>query len=141
MLDFHPESKRTDLSVALEYLGRVMKRRCTAFVMSDFYDRKSFEKPLQVCRSRHDVAAIQVYDPLMKQLPDVGIIRVADAETGHEQYIDTSSKALRKAHEMYWRERTDTLRQTFNKANVDYVSVATDGDYVKSLSQLFAMRG
>lgn len=141
MLDFHPESKRTDLSVALEYLGRVMKRRCTAFVMSDFYDRKSFEKPLQVCRSRHDVAAIQVYAPLMKQLPNVGIIRVADAETGHEQYIDTSSKALRKAHEMYWRERTDTLRQTFNKANVDYVSVATDGDYVKSLSQLFAMRG
>lgn len=141
MLDFHPESKRTDVSLALEYLGRVMKRRCTAFVMSDFYDRKSFEKPLQVCRSRHDVVAIQVYDSLLKQLPDVGLLRVVDAETGHEQYIDTSSKALRRAHEQYWRERTEDLRHTFAKSSVDYVSVATDGDYVKSLSQLFAMRG
>lgn len=141
MLDFHPESKRTDISLAFEYLGRVMKRRCTAFVMSDFYDRKSFEKPLQVCRSRHDVVAIQVYDPILKQLPDVGLIRVADAETGHEQYIDTSNRALRKAHEMYWRERTDDLKHTFAKSSVDYVSVATNGDYVKSLSQLFAMRG
>lgn len=141
MLDFHPESKRTDVSLALEYLGRVMKRRCTAFLMSDFYDRKSFEKPLQVCRSRHDVVGIQVYDPILKQLPDVGIIRVADAETGHEQYIDTSSKALRKAHEQYWRERTEDLRHTFAKSSIDYVSVATNGDYVKSLSQLFAMRG
>lgn len=141
MLDFHPESKRTDVSLALEYLGRVMKRRCTAFVMSDFYDRKLFEKPLQVCRSRHDVVAIQVYDSLLKQLPDVGLLRVVDAETGHEQYIDTSSKALRRAHEQYWRERTEDLRHTFAKSSVDYVSVATDGDYVKSLSQLFAMRG
>lgn len=141
MLDFHPQSKRTDISLALEYLGRVMKRRCTAFLMSDFYDRKPFEKPLQVCRSRHDVVGIQVYDTILKQLPDVGIIRVADAETGHEQYIDTSSKALRRAHEQYWRERMEYLKHTFAKSSVDYVSVATNGDYVKSLSQLFAMRG
>ena len=71
MLDFHPESHKTDLSLAFEYLGRVMKRRCTAFVISDFYDPKSFEKPLQVCSSRHDLVAIQVFDPLLKNLPDV----------------------------------------------------------------------
>lgn len=140
MLDFHPESRRTDVSQALEYLGRVMKRKCTAFVLSDFYDRKSFEKPLQICRSRHDVIAFQVYDSLQKQLPDVGIIRVEDTETGHQQYIDTSSKALRRAHQQYWQERMTTLRDCFSKSSVDFVSVATDGDYVKSLRQLFAKR-
>ena len=101
VLDFQPESKKTDISQAFEFLGQVMKRKCTAFVMSDFYDRKPFMKPLQVCRSKHDLMAIQVYDPIMKSLPDVGILRVRDAETGHEMYIDTSSKALRTAHSKY----------------------------------------
>lgn len=140
MLDFHPVSRKTDISVALEYLGRMQKRRCTAFMMSDFYDRKDFEKPLQICRSRHDIVGIQLYDPLLKQLPDVGILRIHDAETDHEQYIDTSSKAVRRAHQQYWQERTETLRQVFQRNSVDYVSVATDGDYVKALRQMFAMR-
>ncbi len=140
MLDFEPVSRKTDVAVALEHLGRMQKRRCTAFVMSDFYDRKDFEKPLQICRARHDVVGIQLYDPLLKMLPDVGIIRICDAETGHEQYLDTSSKAVRKAHQMYWQERTDVLRRTFQRNSVDYVSVATNGDFVKALQQLFAMR-
>ncbi|MBO5616327.1 MAG: DUF58 domain-containing protein [Prevotella sp.] len=138
MLDFKPLSVKTDVAVALEYLGRMQKHRCTAFVMSDFYDRKDFEKPLQICRSRHNVVGIQVYDPLLRQLPDVGIVRLHDAETGHEQYIDTSSKAVRKAHQQYWQERTDALRRTFQRNSVDYVSVATDGDFVKALRQMFA---
>lgn len=138
MLDFQPLSKKTDIAVALEYLGRMQKHRCTAFMMSDFYDRKDFEKPLQICRSRHNLIGIQVYDPLLKQLPDVGIIRLQDAETGHEQYIDTSSKAVRNAHQQYWAERTDALRKTFQRNSVDYISVATDGDFVKALRQMFA---
>ena len=141
VLDFQPESKKTDVSQAFEFLGQVMKRKCTAFVMSDFYDRKPFIKPLQVCRSKHDLMAIQVYDPIMKTLPDVGILRVRDAETGHEMYIDTSSKALRTAHAKFWQERSADLKQTFAKSSVDFVSVATDCDYVKSLRQMFAMRG
>ncbi|MBQ0074071.1 MAG: DUF58 domain-containing protein [Prevotella sp.] len=141
MLDFKAESKKTDVSVALEYLGRMQKRRCTAFVMSDFYDRKDFEKPLQVCRSRHDVVGIQLYDPLLKSLPDVGLLRVHDAENGHEQYIDTSSRALRRAHAAYWQERTDNLRKLFQRNSVDYISVATDGDFVKALRMLFMQRG
>lgn len=140
MLDFKAESRKTDLSQALEYLGRMMKRRCTAFILSDFYDRKDFEKPLQVCRSRHDIVGIQVYDPLLRQLPDVGLLRIHDAETGHEQYIDTSSRAVRRAHSLYWQERSETLRHTFQKNSVDFVSVATDGDFVKTLRQMFAMR-
>ena len=140
MLDFKADSVRTDVAVALEYLGTMQKRRCTAFVLSDFYDRKDFEKPLQVCRSKHDVVGIQLYDPLQKALPDVGLLRIHDAETGYEQYIDTSSKALRRAHQRYWLEREEKLQQTFIRNNVDYVSVATDGDFVKALRQMFAMR-
>ena len=140
MLDFHPESHKTDLSLAFEYLGRVMKRRCTAFVISDFYVPKSFEKPLQVCSSRHDLVAIQVFDPLLKNLPDVGLMRIIDAETGKEQYIDTSSKALRNAHANYWRERMATLKHSFAKSSVDFVSVATNEDFVKALRLMFAMR-
>ena len=140
MLDFKADSVRTDVAVALEYLGTMQKRRCTAFVLSDFYDRKDFEKPLQVCRSKHDVVGIQLYDPLQKALPDVGLLRIHDAETGYEQYIDTSSKALRRAHQRYWQEREEMLQQTFVRNNVDYVSVATDGDFVKALRQMFAMR-
>ena len=140
MLDFHPESHKTDLSLAFEYLGRVMKRRFTAFVISGFYDPKSFETPLQVSSSRHDLVAIQVFDPLLKNLPDVGLMRIIDAETGKEQYIDTSSKALRNAHANYWRERMATLKHSFAKSSVDFVSVATNEDFVKALRLMFAMR-
>ena len=109
--------------------------------MSDFYDRKDFDKPLQICRSRHDVVGIQLYDPLLKQLPDVGLLRICDAETGHEMYIDTSSRAVRREHERYWRERMESLQHVFTKNAVDYVSVATDGDFVKALRQMFERRG
>ena len=140
MLDFKPASRKTDVGMALEYLGRMQKRRCTAFLMSDFYDRGDFERPLQTCRSRHDIVGIQLYDPLQKALPDVGILRIHDAETGHEQYIYTSSRALRDAHRRYWHERSEAIRQTFQRNSVDYVSIPTDGDFVKALKGLFAMR-
>ena len=140
MLDFHPQSQKTDVGMALEYLTRVMKRRCTAFVLSDFYTRADFSTVLQIANRKHDVAAIQVYDKRAKELPDVGLIKVRDAETGHDIYIDTSSKKLRQAHTHYWMEREETLRQTFAKSNVDWVSVATDEDYVKQMMLLFSSR-
>ena len=140
MLDFHAQSQKTDVGMALEYLTRVMKRRCTAFVLSDFYTRADFSTVLQIANRKHDVAAIQVYDKRAKELPDVGLIKVRDAETGHDIYIDTSSKKLRQAHTRYWMEREETLRQTFAKSNVDWVSVATDEDYVKQMMLLFSSR-
>lgn len=140
MLDFHPVSRLTDVGAALEFLGRMQKRKCTAFVMSDFYDNKNFDRALQVCRSRHDVVAIRLYDSLLKSLPDVGLLRVCDAETGRSMYIDTSSRAVRLAHEKYWRDRTENVESLFRRNAVDYVSVATDGDFVKALRQLFAAR-
>lgn len=140
MLDFKPVSRKTDIGEAVAFFTRVMKRRCTAFLLSDFYDRKDFQKQLQIANNKHDLMAIQVYDRLSKSLPDVGLLKVCDAETGHEQYIDTSSKQLRAAHVRYWTEREEKLKQTFSRSNVDWVSVATNEDFVKALMILFASR-
>ena len=140
MLDFHPQSRKTDVGEAMEYLTRVMKRHCTAFVLSDFYSNSSFLNALQIANRKHDVVAIQVYDKRAKELPDVGLMRVKDAESGQEMYIDTSSKKLRQAHTRYWLEREENLRQTFAKSNVDWASVATDEDYVKAMMVLFSQR-
>lgn len=141
MLEFQPESKKTDVKKAVEFLTSVMKRRCTAFLLSDFYTRESFESALTICNRKHDVIAIQVYDQRAKTLPNVGLLKVLDAETGHEMYIDTGSSKLRKAHALYWTNRQKLLSDTFNKSNVDHVSIATNDDYVKSLLKLFQMRG
>ena len=140
LLDFHPQSHRTDVKQALEFLTSVAKRRCTAFVLSDFYDTQDFLQPLQITNRKHDVVALQVYDIRAKELPDVGLMRVVDAETGYEQYIDTSSRKLRQAHERYWRNAQDKLKDTMSKSNVDLVSIATNDDYVKSLLMLFKRR-
>ena len=140
MLDFHPVSQRTDLTVALEYFTRVMKRHCTAFVISDFYDEKDFLHPMQIANRKHDVVAIQVYDPRAKSLPDIGLLKVSDAETGHEMYIDTSSKKLRVAHAQYWLRNEARLRDAFAKSKVDWTSVATNEDFSKSLLMLFKQR-
>lgn len=141
MLEFQPESKKTDVKKAVEFLTSVMKRRCTAFLLSDFYTRESFESALTICNRKHDVIAIQVYDQRAKTLPNVGLLKVLDAETGHEMYIDTGSSKLRKAHAQYWSNRQKLLSDTFSKSNVDHVSIATNDDYVKSLLKLFQMRG
>ena len=140
MLDFHPESLKTDVKMAVEFLTSVLKRRCTAFLMSDFYTKGGFENALTICNRKHDVVAVQVYDSRAESLPNVGLMRVLDAETGHEMYIDTSDKRLRNAHHAYWLNRQKMLKDTFNKSNVDNVSIATNQDYVKALMQLFAMR-
>ncbi len=140
MLDFKPESRKTDIGGAMEFFTRVMKRRTTAFVLSDFYDRHDFFKQMQIANNKHDVMAIQVYDKWAKALPNVGLVKVVDAESGHEMYVDTSSKKVRVAHARYWIERQQMLKDTLSRANVDWVSVATDDDYVKAMMHLFASR-
>ena len=148
MLNFEPKSKNTDVAMAIEFLTRVMKRRSTVFVLSDFFVRpevrehgEAFEHALTMCNRKHDMVAIQVYDQRAKILPDIGLMKVRDAETGHEMFIDTSSKKLRLAHTRYFMERQNFLQQTFTKSNVDWTSIATSDDYVKSLLMLFKQRG
>lgn len=140
MLYFHPQSRKTDVGMAVANLTQVMKRRCTAFLLSDFYDSKDMLKELQIANRKHDIMAVQVYDKRAKELPDIGLMKVLDAESGHEMYIDTSSKKLRLAHTKYWMEREEKLRQTFAKSNVDWMSVATDEDYVRAMMALFSRR-
>ena len=140
MLDFQPESTRTDVKQAIEFLSSVQKRRTTAFILSDFYVRGDFLQTLQIANRKHDVVAIQVYDQRARELPDVGLMKVVDAETGYEQYVDTSSKKLRQAYNKYWLTRQSQLLDTFNKSNVDSVSIATNEDFVKSLLLLFKKR-
>ena len=140
MLDFKPESRKTDIRQALEFLSGVSKRRCTAFLLSDFYVRQDFSQSLVIGNRKHDIVAIQVYEHRAKELPDVGLMKVIDSETGYEQYIDTSSKKLRTAYTRYWNNRQQNLQETFNKSNVDSISIATSDDYVKALMMLFKKR-
>lgn len=140
MLDFQPKSKKTDISYAVEFMTRVLKRRSTVFMLSDFYNNTSFQKELQIAGQKHDIMAIQVYDPLAKNLPDVGMLKVEDAESGREMIIDTSSKKLRMQHSKVWAERQQHLREDFAKSNVDWTSIATNEDYVKAMMLLFKMR-
>ncbi len=147
MLDFHPQSKSTDVGQAVEFMTRVLKRRSTAFVLSDFFvrqgsneEQESFVHTLTMAARKHDVVAIQVYDQRAKMLPDIGLMKVRDAETGHEMFIDTSSKKLRHAHTRYFMERQQFLQQAFTRSNIDWTSVATNEDYVKALLMLFKKR-
>ncbi|MBR5804282.1 MAG: DUF58 domain-containing protein [Bacteroidaceae bacterium] len=140
LLDFTPESRRTDVKMAIEYLTNVLKKRCTAFILSDFIDKNDYSNALTIANRKHDVVAIQVYDRRVADLPDVGLMKVRDAETGHEQYIDTSSKALRRAHREWWESSQEKMNAAFTKSRVDSVSIRTDEDYVKALLNLFAKR-
>lgn len=140
MLNFKPDSKKTDLKGALEFMSGMMKRQCTMFILSDFYVKNDILQPLSICSRKHDVTAIQVYDKRAKELPDIGIMRIIDAETGIEQYIDTGSKRLREAHYNYWLTRQRMLKDIFNKSNVDNICISTDEDYVKSLMIMFKQR-
>lgn len=140
LLDFTPESSLTNLQCAIEYLTHVLKKRCTAFLLSDFIDDHDYQNALTIANRKHDVVAVQVYDRRLAELPDVGLMKVCDAETGHAQWIDTSSKSLRNAHHAWWLEREQKLKEVFMRSNVDSVSVRTDQDYVKALMNLFAKR-
>jgi len=141
LLEFRPESRRTDVGVGVEYLMQVLRKRCIAFLVSDFTGPTAFAQVLQVAARKHDVVAVQVYDRRTAELPDVGLMKVCDAETGHEQYIDTSSRKVREAHRRWWEARTRELDDLFRRSRVDYVAVSTAEDYAKALMRLFAGRG
>ena len=140
VLGFQPESQQTDLTVALQYLTNAIKKRCTTFLLSDFIDERDFKSALTIANRKHDVVAIQVYDKRVEELPDVGLMKMVDPETGVDVYVDTSSRRVRALHRKWWVESQVRLRDTFSKSGVDSISVRTDQDYVKSLMNLFAKR-
>ncbi len=140
LLDFVPASRKTSLATGIQYLTQVMKRRSTVFIFSDFLDPAPFVDPLLVAGKKHDVTAIQVYDSLFSDLPDVGLLRIEDAETGLQQWLDTSSSAIREGQKRWWKENQEKLQNTFRRCNVDLASIRTDEDYVKALIMMFERR-
>jgi len=140
LLNFQPENKKTDIAQALKYLTNVIKKRCTTFLISDFINHNSYLDALTIANRKHDVVAIQVYDRREVELPSVGLIKMRDAETGSERWIDSSSSGIRKMYSEWWNSRQEEMYQSFNKCRVDSVSVRTEDDYVKSLLALFHKR-
>ena len=140
LLDFKPENKKTDISQSLKYLMNVIKKRCTTFLISDFIDKGNYSDALTIANRKHDVVAIQVYDRRETELPPVGLIKMKDAETGYERWIDSSSQGVRKMYGEWWNSRQEDMTQSFNKCRVDAISIRTEDDYVKSLLALFHKR-
>lgn len=140
LLNFVPESNATDISVPLEFLTNAIKKKCTVFLMSDFIAADNYRNALTIANRKHDVVAIQVYDKRTVDLPDVGLMKVRDAETGKDYYVDTSSKAIREARHKWWVDMDSRRKDCFTKSRVDSVSIRTDQDYVKALMELFAIR-
>lgn len=141
LLDFTPESPGTDIGVALRYFTDALKKRCTTFVISDFIDSHDFTRQLQVACNKHDIIAIQVYDKRDTTLPNVGLMRVMDLETGASRWVNTSSKHTRQAYGKWWYERQQSMMEMLSKCRVDHTSIATDEDFARSLMALFKNRG
>jgi len=139
LLEFQPRSKGTNISESLRFLTNVIKKRCTAFLISDFRD-KGYARSLQVANNKHDVAALHIYDRRETSLPAVGLIRVLDAETGRERWIDTSRNRVRESYAMKWDSHVEMMKEIFSRAGVDSVSLKTGEDYVKPLMWLFKKR-
>ena len=137
ILSIEPEGSGTDISVALRFAHNVQRKSCTLFLHSDFLDGSDYAKTLAVVRNKHDLLAMQVYDPHEAELPMVGLLRVRDSETGEVRMIDSSSKSVRKQYRDYWQELSVKLRETFSKYNIGYASVSTSEDYVPRLQRLF----
>lgn len=140
ILGFEPEGKGTDIDMVLRYMTNAIKKRCTAFLISDFIDSGDYKKALQIANRKHDVAAIQVYDPLSTGLYPVGLMKVLDPETGGERWINSSSKKVREHYRAWWDNLQNGMNNTFLQSGVDSISVSTESDYVKLLLQLFQQR-
>ncbi|MCM1070211.1 MAG: DUF58 domain-containing protein [[Clostridium] fimetarium] len=140
LIDFTPESKGTDISMALRYFTDALKKRCTTFLISDFIDNNDYYKALSIASNKHDVFGIQVYDKRDSSLPDVGLMRVSDLETGADRWVDTSSKKVRDEYGRWWYGRQQTMSDTLKRCRVNFCSVPTDEDYVVALMGLFKRR-
>ncbi len=138
-LYFEPEGKATDISGALQYLGRVTNRSTVTFIISDFYDR-DYKKSLSIAGKRHDIVAISITDPRETELPDIGIINLEDPETGRNFLLDTSSPKVRKDYSINSLKLLDERRQLFRSINIDHIDIRTDVSYARELYKFFRMR-
>lgn len=142
LIDFKPESNKTDIALVLKYFTNIIKKRCTAFLISDLMDSKSFEDELVIANRKHDLIALRVYDKRETELPPVGLMKVKDAETGERLWIDTDDRRWRMLYKNLWDENRLKLQHLLMKAGVDKVSIdVSEDDYIKALIGLFKQRG
>lgn len=140
LITFKPESPQTDLALALKYMTNVIKKRCTTFLISDFIDVDDYENALTIANRKHDIVSLQVYDKLETKLPPIGLMKLRDAESREEMWVDTSSIEVRRTYEKWFRIQQQKMEYAFTKSKVDNVSITTDEDYVKALMKLFKKR-
>jgi len=145
ILEWEPQHDGTDIGEALRYLTNAIKKKCTAFVLSDMLDVQAdgtprYEEALKVAVNRHDVSVIRVSDPREKELPNVGLVHAKDAETGASRWINTGSRSVRNAYSQWFQTATDQADHLFLKYQVDHVDIATQEDYVRGLMNLFHRR-
>ena len=141
LLDYQPQNNGTDIEFALKFMTDAIKKRCTTFMISDFIDLHDYTKAMTIAGKKHDLTAIQVYDKRDAEMPNVGLVKLFDAETQSEKWVNTSSSKVRKLYSKWWYERQLIMNERMTKCNVDFTSVATDEDYVKALMALFKRRG
>ncbi|MBQ8832031.1 MAG: DUF58 domain-containing protein [Paludibacteraceae bacterium] len=137
LLNFEPTSTGTDVAQALQYFTNAQKRHCTAFLISDFIGAGAMYKPLLIASNRHEVNAIQIYDRREAELPNIGLVKFHDAETGNDLWVDTAIASVRNQYGQAWRDNQNDIEQLFTRTGVNHVSVRTDQDYVKALMHLF----
>jgi len=137
LLSFEPSSTGTDIAQALQYFANAQKRHCTAFLISDFIGAGNMYQPLMIASNRHEVNAIQIYDRREAELPNIGLVKFHDAETGNDLWVDTAIPSVRNNYAQAWRDNQNEMQQLFTRTGVDHISVRTDEDYVKALMHLF----
>lgn len=140
ILTLKPEGKGTNIEHALSYIRNMMKKQCSVFLLSDLIDENPYETALSLIARKHDLRVIRVYDRHEADLPDVGLVRVEDAETGKMRTIDTSNRKTRESFARRWKEQTIGIETMLNKYDIGHVTMLTDADYVPGLLQLFAKR-
>jgi len=139
LLNFEPAGTGTNIGIALEYLNNLIKKRSIAFILSDFIT-SGYEDPLRIAARRHDIVGVHLYDPREESLPNVGLIRAIDAETGTVRWIDSGSAAVRERYADFFKENYNYLKSTFLKSGTDHVSIRTDESYVNALLKFFKKR-
>ena len=139
LLEFKPESNKTDIAGALKYLSNVMKRKAIIFLLSDFM-ADDYQHTLKIASGRHDVTGIRIFDKMEETIPNLGLVQMKDEETGEYVTVNTGSKAVRRAYSKYYQERLDYFHQSFSLSGAGIISNRTDEDYVKKLLGYFKRR-
>ena len=146
LLEFKPENRETNVSEALRYLTNALNKRATAYIISDFFDLKNetkpaFEEALKIAKNKHDLVALSIVDQREKELPPIGLVRMKDAESGEEMWLDSSDRQIRKQYKTWYEDVQNNINEMFSKSGIDYTALATGEDYVKPLVALFKKRG